>query len=129
MVNSLCYTCSVAGICEVVSLLHGKGVVAAVTNCPFCNGSKQRNVPQEPARQQRTVGEVLDIAERIKSLNQVKHEENVEAIECEICHHEVSIAKCDECGKQICGSCLIEEMGSSKVYCEDCYDNLAPAKL
>ena len=128
MVGSLCHACGANAICEVVSMLHRKNIVAAVQNCPYCNTGNNSSQETEEVRQ-RSITEVLDVAQRIKSLNQVKREENVEVVECEICHEETAITTCHGCGKQICGSCLIEEIGSNHSYCEDCYDNLSPAKL
>lgn len=128
MVGSLCHTCGASAICEVVSMLRGKNIVAAVQNCPYCNTGNSKVQEHKEARQ-RSVSEVLNVAQRIKSLNQIRHEENIEVVECEACHEETAITTCHGCGKQLCGSCLIEEIGSNHSYCEDCYDNLTPAKL
>lgn len=132
MIGSLCHTCGANAICEVVSMLHKKKIAATVQNCPYCcnvnnYNRRPKELPQEARR--RSINEVLDVAQRIKSLNQNKHEEDIEVVECEVCHEETAIATCQRCGKQICGSCLIQEIGSNCTYCEDCYDNLSPAKL
>lgn len=103
---------------------------AEIRYCKYCglDSMGNRNTEEQTVPHARSVGEVLNVAERIRQMHE---NEKIPLSEdlgiCQQCHKAPATQRCEECGKALCDACGTVELTSHKVLCESCFESDMPS--
>lgn len=123
-----CEYCRNRRICRVANLMQELGIIAEIRTCLYYAALGQQKNQADGSSQipvhRRSIAEVMDIAKRIKTVNdaeKAREEEEAQGI-CSSCGKETAVAVCSICGKNVCYDCATTS-ATGGTYCPDCYEN------